>query len=78
MHEAGAPFRHADYFGVDILVEENLLASRCSMEEIRERLGVYSIGCLSVESGAKLAECSWASARPVLTGVLLSASAQAG
>lgn len=50
MRSSAPPFRHACCFGVDIPDKENLLASCCSMEEIRERL--------DVDSPAKLAECS--------------------
>lgn len=43
------PFRHTCYFGTDIGDEENLIANRCTVEEIRKYIGADSLGYISVE-----------------------------
>ncbi len=43
------PIRHPCYYGIDMPTKEELLASRFSVEEIRQHLGVDTIGYLSLE-----------------------------
>ncbi len=43
------PFLHNCYFGTDIDDEENLIANRLTLEEIRERTGADTLGYISVE-----------------------------
>lgn len=43
------PFLHNCYFGTDIGDEENLIANRLSLEEIRTRTGADTLGYISVE-----------------------------
>ncbi len=43
------PFLHNCYFGTDIDDEENLIANRLSLEEIRSRTGADTLGYISVE-----------------------------
>jgi len=52
------PFINMCYFGTDIDSVENLIARNHTLEEIREIIGVDSIGFLSVEACDKLAEHS--------------------
>ena len=49
------PFTHPCYFGTDIDSTDNLIAANHTMEEIREIIGVDSIGFLSIEACDKLA-----------------------
>lgn len=55
MRLSAPPFIKPCYFGTDIDNEEALLANRHSVEEIREIIGVDSLGFLSVEACDKLA-----------------------
>ena len=50
------PFLYPCYFGTDIDSRENLIAAQHSIEEIREIIGVDSIGYLSCENVHKLAD----------------------
>ncbi|MFH1942186.1 MAG: amidophosphoribosyltransferase [bacterium] len=43
------PIRHPCYYGMDFPTKEELIASSMSVEEIREHLGVESLGYLSME-----------------------------
>lgn len=43
------PFLHNCYFGTDIDDEENLIANRLTLEEIRARTGADTLGYISVE-----------------------------
>ncbi len=43
------PFTHACHFGTDIDSEENLVANRMSLEEIRRAIGADSLGYISVK-----------------------------
>ena len=52
------PFLHPCYFGTDIDSRDNLIAAQHSIEEIREIIGVDSIGYLSCENVHKLADNS--------------------
>ena len=49
------PFLHPCYYGTDIDSKDNLIACRHSMDEIRDIIGVDSLGYLSVENVTKLA-----------------------
>lgn len=61
---ASPPVRHPCFYGIDMPTREELIASRLELEEIREALGVDSIGYLSQEgmldavSGDGLTYCS--------------------
>ncbi|HET7322562.1 MAG TPA: amidophosphoribosyltransferase [Longimicrobiaceae bacterium] len=46
---ASPPVRHPCFYGIDMPTKEELIASRLSLEEIRQQLGVDSIGYLSQE-----------------------------
>ena len=50
------PFLHACYYGTDIDSEDKLIASKHSVEEIAEMIGVDSLGFLSLEDVVKLPE----------------------
>ncbi len=56
MRSSAPMFKHPCYFGIDVDSEENLIASNHSLEEIRQMLGVDSLGYLSVENARKLAD----------------------
>lgn len=43
------PFRHTCYFGTDIDSEENLIANKISIEALRKKIGVDTLGFISVE-----------------------------
>ncbi|MFC7290177.1 amidophosphoribosyltransferase [Hirschia litorea] len=46
---ASPPIKHPDFYGVDMPTEAELLASRMSIEEMTQWLGVDSLGFLSIE-----------------------------
>lgn len=46
---ASPPVRFPCYYGIDMPTKDELIASRCTPDEIRERLGVDSLGYLSLE-----------------------------
>ena len=52
------PFLYPCYFGTDIDSRDNLIAAQHSIEEIREIIGVDSIGYLSTDNVHKLADNS--------------------
>ena len=52
------PFLYPCYFGTDIDSRDNLIAAQHSIEEIREIIGVDSIGYLSTDNVTKLADNS--------------------
>ena len=56
MRSSAPMFKHPCYFGIDVDSEENLIANNHDPEEIREILGVDSLGYISVESARKLAD----------------------
>ena len=58
MRSSAPPFLHPCYFGVDVDSRENLIANAHSIEEIRQILGVDTLGYLSCESANKLADNS--------------------
>ena len=49
------PFTNPCFFGIDIDSRENLIACKMTLEEIRQYLGVDSLGYLSVDSVKKIA-----------------------
>lgn len=49
MRISAPPFRHTCYFGTDIDSEENLIANKLSIPEIREKIGADTLGYISVE-----------------------------
>jgi amidophosphoribosyltransferase len=49
MMVASPPFRHTCHYGTDIDSEENLLANKMSLEEIRAKIGAASLKYLSIE-----------------------------
>lgn len=55
MRLSAPPFRYPCYFGTDIDSSENLIAYKHSLEEMRQMIGVDSLGFLSVESAKKIA-----------------------
>ncbi|MCL2857070.1 MAG: amidophosphoribosyltransferase [Oscillospiraceae bacterium] len=55
MRISSPPFRHPCYFGTDIDAREKLIANRMSVPEIAEKIGVDSLGYLSVEAAGKIA-----------------------
>lgn len=59
MRSSAPPFIDLCYYGTDIDSRDNLIACHHNLEEIREILGVDSLGYLSVENVTKLApkEC---------------------
>jgi amidophosphoribosyltransferase len=46
---ASPPVRHPCYYGIDMPTREELIASQMSLDEIREQLGVDTLGYLSQE-----------------------------
>ncbi|HWP50228.1 MAG TPA: amidophosphoribosyltransferase [Clostridia bacterium] len=50
------PFRHPCFFGTDIDSTENLIACQMSVPEIAEKIGVDSLGYLSVEGVKSIAK----------------------
>ena len=64
MRVSSPPFRHTCHYGTDIDNEDNLIANRMSLEEIREMIGADSLGYISIEgmrracAGCSLAFCT--------------------
>lgn len=58
MRVTAPPFLHPCYFGTDIDSREHLIAANHSIEEIRDLIGVDSIGFLGVDNVTKLADNS--------------------
>lgn len=56
MRISSPPFRHACYFGIDISKEEDLIANKMSIEEIREHIGADSLGYLSIDGLHEIAQ----------------------
>ena len=54
MRISSPPFRHTCHYGTDIDSEENLIANKISIEEIRQKIGADSLGYISIE-GLKMA-----------------------
>jgi len=59
MRVSAPPFRHPCYFGTSIDNRENLIANKMSVEDIKKKIGVDSLGYLSVEDVAKIAKCKF-------------------
>jgi len=49
MRISSPPFRHTCHYGTDIDSEENLIANKMSLEEIRAKIGADSLGYISME-----------------------------
>ena len=58
MRISSPPFRYPCYFGTDIDSSDNLIAYNHSLEEIREMIGVDTLGYLNVDYLDKLADNS--------------------
>ena len=56
MRLSSPPFIRPCYFGTDVASVENLIAANHTLEEIRDMIGVDSLGYLSVEACDKLAK----------------------
>ena len=70
MRISAPPFRHPCFFGTDIPDRDQLLAHNRTVEEMRQIIGVDSLGFLSVEAANKIAvgaKCSFCDA--CFTGV---------
>lgn len=55
LRSSAPPFLAPCYFGTDIPDEEELIACRCSVEEIRARIGADSLGFLSLDALKRIA-----------------------
>ncbi len=55
MRVSSPPFLYPCYFGTDIKSRENLIAAKHSLEEIKEMIGVDSLGFLDVDDVTKIA-----------------------
>ena len=65
MRVASPPVKHSCYFGIDTPYRKQLIASRNSVEKIREHIGADSLGYLSLEgllSSPKGSKCKFCSA----------------
>ena len=49
MRISSPPFKHTCHFGTDIDKEDNLIANRMSIEEIREQIGADTLGFISID-----------------------------
>jgi amidophosphoribosyltransferase len=49
MRISSPPFRHKCYYGTDIDNEENLIANKMNLEEIRRKIGADSLGYISIK-----------------------------
>lgn len=56
MRVSSPPFRNPCYFGTDIDSRDKLIACRMTLDEIRDEIGVDSLGFLSVEDIKKVAQ----------------------
>ncbi len=56
MRTAAPPFRFPCYFGTDIDSCDKLIAHNHTVEEIRDKIGVDSLGFMRLESAVKIAE----------------------
>ena len=56
MRSSAPPFLHPCYFGTDIDSRDKLIACKYTLEEIRQILGVNSLGYLSCENVTKLTD----------------------
>ncbi len=49
MRVSSPPFRHTCHYGTDIDCEENLIANKMSLEDIRAKIGADSLGYISID-----------------------------
>ena len=56
MRVSAPPFKNPCYYGTDIDSRENLIACKYSVEETAKKIGVDSLGYLSVESVKQIAK----------------------
>lgn len=56
MRISAPPFKYPCYFGTDVDTQENLIAWHYSLEEIKKKIGVDSLGYLSIEDVKKVAQ----------------------
>jgi amidophosphoribosyltransferase len=56
MRISSPPFRHTCHYGTDIDSEENLIANKMSLDEIRNKIGADSLGYISIEGLKKACE----------------------
>ena len=75
MRISSPPFRHACNYGTDIDSEENLIANKLELEEIRRSIGADSLGYIGID-GLKRAcgECTQPFCTACFTGNQISAS----
>ena len=69
MRSSAPAFRHPCYFGTDVDSREKLVAHNHTVEEIRDIIGVDSLGYLSCESAEKIAANSTGFCTGCFTGV---------
>lgn len=69
MRSSAPAFRHPCYFGTDVDSRDNLIAHNHTVEEIRDMIGVDSLGYLSTESAQKIAENTCGFCTGCFTGV---------
>jgi len=65
MRVSSPPYKHPCYFGIDISSSEQLVASKYTIEEIRQMIGADSLGYLSLEGllkTPKTARCGFCTA----------------
>ena len=55
MRVSAPPFVSPCYYGVDIDSKENLIACNYTLEEIAKKIGVDSLGYLSIDNARKMA-----------------------
>jgi len=59
MRISSPPFRHTCHYGTDIDSEENLIANKMILDEIRQKIGADSLGYISIEGLKKAcAQCA--------------------
>lgn len=69
MRSSAPPFTHPCYFGTDIDSTDKLIACKYTQSEIAEKLGVDSLGYLSVENVTKLCDNTQGFCTGCFTGV---------
>jgi amidophosphoribosyltransferase len=69
MRISSPPFRHRCHYGTDIDSEENLIANKISMDEIRHKIGADSLGYISIDGLKKAcAKCTLSFCTECFTG----------
>ena len=56
MRVSAPPFLNPCYYGTDIDSRDNLIACKYTLDEIKEKIGVDSLGYLSIESVRRIAK----------------------